>query len=382
MAVKIVRDPKKIALIGAPSSAGSHGPGAERAPAALRAAGLTARLETAGFSVHDLGDGPTRLYAADDEHPRARNTTAVVEVMSALRLHVEQAVKSGALPLILGGACAITPGTIAGARRYYREVGLLWLDRDADLNTPATTPSGCLHGMTVAHITGRGAPEMVRFYSESPMVRDPNVALFGLERLDPPEEQVLATTPIRSYLAADILRRGVADTARAALERIHAGTMPFVLHFDVDITSSEDFSACEFPGTGGLRLEHVREALEIFFRAPNLIAVEVAAYVPDRDADGAGARLLVDLIVTALAARLAALTHTEEAAAPAASAPAPAAEPVSGEPAPAPAAESIATSEESSAGGSTPVAVADVDSAPSAEPAAGEPAPEPSPSTS
>ena len=321
MSVKIVRDPKKIALIGAPTSAGSHGPGAELAPAALRAAGLVARLEAAGFQVTDLGDIPTQVYAADEEHPRARNTGAVVEAMSALRLKVEQAVKSGALSLILGGDCAITPGTIAGARRYYREVGLLWLDRDADLNTPATTPSGCLHGMTVAHITGRGAPEIVRFYTESPMVRDPGVALYGLERLDPPEEKLLATTPLRSYLAADILQRGVAATAHAALDRIHGGATPFVLHFDVDVSSSEDFSACAFPGAGGLRLSDVREALALFFAEPQLLAIEVAEYIPDRDADGSGAKLLVELIGSALAGRLIALTtpkpepKTEEPAA-------------------------------------------------------------------
>ena len=117
MSVKIARDPKKIALIGAPTSAGSHGPGAELAPAALRAAGLVERLEAAGFQVNDLGDGPMQVHTADDEHPRARNAVAVVEGMSALRQRVEQAVKSGALSIILGGDCSITPGTIAGARR-------------------------------------------------------------------------------------------------------------------------------------------------------------------------------------------------------------------------------------------------------------------------
>ena len=308
MSVKIARDPKKIALIGAPTSAGSHGPGAELAPAALRAAGLVARLEAAGFQVNDLGDGPMQVHTADDEHPRARNAAAVVEGMSALRQRVEQAVKSGALSIILGGDCSITPGTIAGARRYYREVGLLWLDRDADLNTPASTPSGCLHGMTVAHITGRGAPEIVRFYTDAPLVRDPGVALYGLERLDPPEEVLLRTTPIRSYLAADILQRGVAATSRAALDRIHAGSAPFVLHFDVDVTSSEDFSACAFPGAGGLRLGDVRQALELFLLEPHLLAIEIAEYLPERDPDGAAAKLLVDLIVTALSRRLTALT--------------------------------------------------------------------------
>lgn len=308
MAVKIHRDPKKIALIGVPTSAGSHGLGAERAPAALRAAGLVARLEGLGFEVADHGDTPTFLYQPDEEHPRARNTAAVVEAMSALRLKAEVAVKSGALLLILGGDCAITPGTITAIRRYYRDCGVFWMDRDADLNTPQTTPSGCVHGMTVAHLTGRGAAEIVRFSVEMPMVRDPNVALFGLERMDPPEEQTLTASTIRAYHAPDILRRGPAAAARHALERIHASHIPFVLHYDVDVVSSPDFTACGFPSEGSLGAAHIREALAEVVAAPQLLAIELCEYFPERDAEGSAARFLVDLFAEALAGRLQALT--------------------------------------------------------------------------
>ena len=314
MAVKIHRDPKKIALIGVPSSAGSHGPGAERAPAALRAAGLIARLESLGFEVADHGDTPAFPYQPDEEHPRARNTRAVVEAMAALRLKAEAAVKSGALLLILGGDCAITPGTITAIRRYYRDAGVFWMDRDADLNTPQTTPSGCVHGMTVAHLTGRGAPEIVRFAPEMPMVRDPNVALFGLERMDPPEEQTLTASTIRAYHAPDILRRGPAAAAREALERIHAAQIPFVLHYDVDVVSAPEFTACGFPAEGTLNAAHMREALAEVVAAPQLLAIELCEYFPERDADGSAARFLVGLFAEALAARLFALTQPKEAA--------------------------------------------------------------------
>jgi arginase len=342
LAVRIHRDPKKVALIGVPSSAGSHGPGAERAPAALRAAGLVARLEAAGFEVTDHGDTPTFLYQPDEEHPRARNTAAVVQAMSALRAKVEIAVKSGALLLILGGDCAITPGTVAGVRRYYREVGVFWMDRDADLNTPTTSPSGCVHGMTVAHLTGRGAAEIVRFSADMPMVREPNLALYGLERLDPPEEQFLAGSTLRAYDAADILRRGPATTAREAIERIHAPHTPFLLHYDVDVVSSPDFTACGFPAEGSLNAAHVRDALAVVAASPRLLAIEVCEYFPERDADGSAARFLVDLFAEALAGRLYALTQpppqkedqVEGKPAPAAEAPAPAPQAVEGVAAP------------------------------------------------
>ncbi|HKM91931.1 MAG TPA: arginase family protein [Candidatus Acidoferrales bacterium] len=312
MAVKIHRDPKKVALIGVPTSAGSHGPGAERAPAALRAAGLVARLEAAGYEVVDHGDTPTFLYQPDEEHPRARNTAAVVQALGALRSKVELAVKSGALLLILGGDCAITPGTVAGVRRYYREAGVLWMDRDADLNTPTTSPSGCVHGMTVAHLIGRGAAEIVRFSADMPMVREPNLALYGIERLDPPEEQFLVTALLHSYRASDILRRGAAATAREAVEKIHGRHMPFVLHYDVDVISSPEFTACGFPAEGSLRAAHVREALAEVVAAPRLLAIELCEYFPERDADGSAARFLVELFAEALAGRLRALTQPSD----------------------------------------------------------------------
>jgi len=72
--------------------------------------------------------------------------------------------KSGALVLVLGGECVQAIGLLTGARRYYKHINLLWFDRDADLNTPATTPSGRIDGMVVAHIIGKGAPELVRFW--------------------------------------------------------------------------------------------------------------------------------------------------------------------------------------------------------------------------
>ncbi len=313
MAVKIVRQPKKIALIGAPTSAAALQAGHERAPAALRAAGLVERLQAVGFEVTDLGDCAPQLYQPDDEHPRARNLPAVLAAVNDLKPRVEVAVKSGALPLVLGGDCVIALGTLAGVRRYYRNVSLVWMDRDADLNVPATTPSGCVDGMVVSHVVGRGAPELVRFFTEPPLVREPDVALFGIERLDPPEEQLLLHSPIRRTMAADVQRQGAAAAAEAALERVHAASHEFVLHLDVDVISADDFRATNYAAPGGLRLDDVRQALGVFAQQKNLAAFEVTVYNPDLDPDGSGARLLVDLIASALAPRLAALPVTEAA---------------------------------------------------------------------
>ncbi|HEX4545281.1 MAG TPA: arginase family protein [Candidatus Acidoferrum sp.] len=304
MAVKIVRQPKKIALIGAPSSAAAFSLGSEKAPAALRAAGLVEKLQAAGYEVIDHGDCAPRLFADDEEHRRARNLTEIVAGLNDLRLRAELAVKSGALVLVLGGDCAQVIGLLTGARRYYKHINLLWVDRDADLNTPASTPSGRIDGMVVAHIIGKGAPELVRFWSDSPLVREPDVTLFGLERLDPPEQDFLSKSPMRHNYAVDIQSKGGAKAALEALTQVHAAAHQFVLHLDTDVIAQEDFPAVNVPGSGGLRLDDVRAALAEFVKHKNLLGLDVAQYNPDKDPDGSGALKLVDLLVELLAARL------------------------------------------------------------------------------
>ncbi|MFZ0521876.1 MAG: arginase family protein [Candidatus Acidiferrales bacterium] len=313
MAVKIVRQPNKIALLGAPTSAASMSAGHEGAPAALRAAGLTERLREIGYDVADLGDDPVQLFQPDTESPRARNLSRVIASLEALKPRVEQAVKSSALPLILSGDCSVALATVAGARRYFRKVSMIYMDGDADLNTPATTPSGCVDGMVVSHLTGRGAAEMVRFWGEPPLVREPDLAIFGVARLDPPEEQALAGSPLRRFLAADVKRMGAAAAAHAAIDRIQGNSYQFVLHLDVDVIA--DFAATNYPNASGLSLDEVREALLIFAQQKELAALEVTAYNPAKDPDGSGAKLIVDLLAEALGARLAALKVPEAAVA-------------------------------------------------------------------
>jgi len=316
LAVKIVRQPKKIALIGACSSAAAFLAGTEKAPAALRAAGLVEKLKNAGFEVNDLGDCPPRLFADDDEHRRARNLPAIVAGLNDLRLHAELAIKSGALVLVLGGDCAQVIGLLAGARRYYKHINLMWMDRDADLNTPASTPSGRIDGMVVAHIIGRGAPELVRFYSESPLVREPDVLLYGLERVDPPEAEFLAKSPMRHMDATDIQRKGAAATAKNALAHLHADSREFVLHLDTDIIAQEEFAAVNVPGSGGLSFEEVRVSLREILSQKTLLGLDVAQYNPERDADGSCAQKLVALLVDAFSARLDTASAEPAAAAP------------------------------------------------------------------
>ena len=308
MAVKIVRQPNKIALIGAPSSAAGFAPGTEKAPAALRAAGLIEKLQSAGYEVIDFGDCHPRLFAEDDEHKRARNIPETVAGLHDLKPRAELAIKSGGLVLVLGGDCVQTVAILTGARRYYKHLSLLWVDRDADLNTPASTPSGRLDGMALAGIIGKGSPELVRFWGEPPLVREPDALIYGLVRVDPPEQEFLTRSPMRNVYAVDIQAKGAAPSAQSALAHLHADAREFMLHLDLDVIGQEDFPAVNVPDSGGLSLADVQASLGEFAKHKNLLGIDIAQYNPDKDPDGSCGRKLVDLLVAVLSVRLSALS--------------------------------------------------------------------------
>jgi arginase len=307
LAVKIVRQANKIALIGAPSSAAGFAPGTEKAPAALRAAGLVEKLQSIGYEVTDLGDCSPRLFADDDEHKRARNIPEIVAGLNDLKPRAEVGTKSGGLLLVVGGDCVQTVAILAAARRYYKHVSLLWFDRDADLNTPASTPSGRLDGMALAGIIGKGSPELVRFWGEPPLVREPDALIYGLVRVDPPEQDFLTRSPMRHVYAADIQLKGAPAAAQAALGQLHADAREFMLHLDLDVIAQEEFHAVTLPDSGGLSLGDVQGSLDEFAKHKNLLGIDVAQYNPDKDPDGSQARKVVDLLAKALSARLSAL---------------------------------------------------------------------------
>jgi arginase len=158
--------------------------------------------------------------------------------------------------------------------------------------------------MVISHVIGRGAPELVRFWGEPPLVREPDVALFGIERLDQLEQQFLTHSPLRQYPADEISRKGAAVTAEEALERVHGLRHEFVLHIDLDVIAGEDFAATNLSAPGGMRWEQLEQALAVFVRQPTLAALEISAYNPALDPDGAAARRVVDLLVKLLALRL------------------------------------------------------------------------------
>ena len=169
----------KWTMIGVPSSAGAHHAGQDLAPQALRQAGLVDRARAAGVDIEDAGDLPGAVFAVDHEHPRARNLDAVVRVAGEVADAVAGHLDSGRLPLVVGGDCTITLGVIAGFQRHYPDVGLVYVDGEADLGTPDSDSAGIFDAMGVAHLLGGGAPELAGLAGTTPLLAARRLALVG-----------------------------------------------------------------------------------------------------------------------------------------------------------------------------------------------------------
>jgi arginase len=290
-------------LIGVPTSAGAHHAGQERAPRALREAGLVKRLQEAGLGIDDAGDLPGATFAVDHEHPGRRNLPAIAGVAREVADAVAGALDSGRLPLVVGGDCTITLGVIAGFRRRHRDVGLAYVDGDSDLHLPDSGGSGIGDSMGVTHLLGGGAPELAGLGGAIPLLDPARLAIVGPDPRETTDAQrrFLAERGV-SFQEAPELIADPAGAAARALSAIGAASGPIVIHFDVDLIDSGDLPLGNFPHYGsGVGLEDAVTCLRVLRRDPSFAGLVLTEVNPTHDGNGSQLRRYVDAIVAVLA---------------------------------------------------------------------------------
>jgi arginase len=162
---------------------------------------------------------------------------------------VEKAADNGRVPVVLGGDHSVAIGTVSGMSRHFRKaqlkLGLIWIDAHADMNTPASSPSGNVHGMPLACCIGQGPRELTHIGGPAPQVEPTSVALIGLRSVDDVERFNVRGAGVHPFTMRDIDERGLPAVIREAIEVVSAGTAGFHLSFDMDAVDPR-----EAPGVG------------------------------------------------------------------------------------------------------------------------------------
>jgi len=290
-----------LGLIGAPSSAGAHGPGQEKAPAALRQAGLLGALREAGLTVDDLGDLPVTRFQPDPANRKRQNRSQVIRVARQVADRVAAAVERDLVPLVLGGDCTITLGVVSGLVRQQPDLGLMYFDGDADMTTPETTHSGIFDSMGVAHLIGEGDPEVSHLGPRFPLLPADRITLFGFQayEIEPSEQRLLETSAMAQYPVTSMGDRPV-ELAAEALARLEERARAIVVHFDVDVMDSAEIPLANWPHYDELGFGEAMRCLRVFVGSPKLAALVVTEINPDHDPDGLLVRQFVDAFADAV----------------------------------------------------------------------------------
>jgi arginase len=295
----------KMAVFGVPSAAGARSSGVSEAPTALRQAGLLEALAQGQTRVVNLSDLSLFPFREDNANPKARNASVVACAARATSDEMGRALREG-FSLILGGDCTLLVGVALGARAALGcPVGLVYLDANADLNTPETSPSGFLNGMALSLALGDGPVELISAGGKPPAVRPHEAVLLGFRAIDPGEKGRLSALAM-SLGAGDAKRLGMKRAAASALEAL-PGNGPIVVHMDVDLIDPRDMPAkdCVTPGPG-LTPEEAEELLGALLSSPRTVALLVAEFHPGKDPGGHAAARLVHVLSRAVARRFAA----------------------------------------------------------------------------
>ena len=297
---------RPIRILGVPMDLGASRRGTDMGPSALRNAGLGPALRELGYEVAREEDVfvpgmETREGEGGDPHRRFKKE--ILHVCTRLAARVEKVLDEGGVPLVLGGDHSIGMGTVTGVASHFRkrqqEIGLIWFDAHADINTPESSPTGNIHGMPLSHLLGLGDAELAGLGGFAGKVRPERVALVGIRDVDAGEREIIRRTGVRTWTMRDIDEKGMARVAREVLATVCDGTAGFHLSFDVDGLDPEVVPGVGTPVPGGVGFREAHLLLEVLADSGRMTSMEVVELNPLLDERNQGAVNMKLLICSA-----------------------------------------------------------------------------------
>jgi arginase len=294
-----------VGIFGVPMDLGQDRRGVDMGPSAIRYARLEACLEDLGHTVTDLGNAGVPIPEVVAAGEEVKHLAAVKSVCEEVSARAAAIVTEGLFPVFLGGDHAIAIGTVSGVARSTSgaSTGVIWVDAHADFNTPATSPSGNIHGMPLATLTGRGHPDLVGIGGPGASVGTQDVVIVGLRSVDVEEKNLLREASVKVYTMKDIDAYGAARVVRSAikdlrhLDRVH-------LSLDLDAVDPQVAPGVGTPVRGGLTYREAHLLMELVNEAGIVSSLDVVEVNPILDVKNGTATLAVELVESLMGRRI------------------------------------------------------------------------------
>ena len=296
---------RTIHVIGVPLDLGAGRRGVDMGSSALRIAGIGDRIAGLGWQVVDRGNVITPVpETRASRHDHKRYIREISRVCQRLYQTAQTALDAGALPVVLGGDHSLAAGSVAAsaahAKRRRKRVGLIWVDAHGDMNTPATTTSGSVHGMPLAALVGPEPAELAQIGGFAPKVTPSRTVLLGVRNLDPAEKERIHASGIRVFTMNDIDRRGLASVAEEAIAVAGRGTASIHVSFDLDACDPAIAPGVGTPVKGGLNYREAHILMELIAESGKLKALDLVEVNPIVDTNNMTAHLATELALSAL----------------------------------------------------------------------------------
>lgn len=292
---------QQISMIGVPMDLGQLRRGVDMGPSAIRCAGVNERLESLCQDIEDLGD--MTIGQREDEKEggepaseELRNLKAITKASAKLAETVDKIVASGAFPLVLGGDHSIAIGTLAGLVKHYQNLGVIWYDAHADLNTKETSPSGNIHGMPLAISLGIGHEGLTSIYGKETKIKAENIVIIGARSLDDGEKELIRDKGIKVYTMHEIDRLGMTRVMEETIDYLRGRTDGVHLSLDLDALDPNDAPGVGTPVAGGISYRESHLAMEMLEESKLITSAEFVEVNPILDEKNRTAEAAVALM--------------------------------------------------------------------------------------
>src|SRR5690625_3680376 len=295
-----------ISLIGVPVDLGQSRRGVDMGPSAIRYANVKDVIKQLQYSIVDLGDLTVSNDVEFDEKndTNLHNLSQIVYENNKLAKIVDQEVIKGHFPLILGGDHSLSIGSIAGIAKHYESLGVIWYDAHGDLNTDETSPSGNIHGMSLAANLGLGAEQLTNILDYTPKIKPENVVIIGARDLDPGERDLIKRENIKVFTMQEIDRLGMPQVMAKTINYLKDRTDGVHLSLDLDALDPTEAPGVGTPVIGGLTYRESHLAMEMLSEAKLITSAEFVEVNPILDVKNKTASLAVELIGSLLGKNL------------------------------------------------------------------------------